>query len=95
MLKILKVTGNSMADKYLDGDFVLILKSPFFKYFLKENKDLVFKREPFGVMIKSIVKIDKKMMTIDVKSLNKSGLDSKYLKDVPYSDVIGIVIKKF
>ncbi len=95
MLQILKVTGNSMAYKYLDGDFVLILKSPFFKYFLKEKRDLVFNKAPYGIMIKSIEKIDKVNKKIDLKGLNNNSIDKKYLKDVPYNDVLGIVIKKF
>ncbi len=95
MLKIIKITGDSMLNKYKNGDFVLILKSPFFKYLLKEEKDVVFKKEPYGIMIKSISKINKKNKTLDLKGLNKKSISKELLKNVPYKNILGIVIKKF
>lgn len=94
MLKIIKVTGDSMLNKYKNGDFVLILKSPFFKYFLKKERDVVFKKEPYGIMIKSISNIDMENKTLDLKGLNEKSISRELLKKIPYRDIIGIVIKK-
>ncbi len=94
MFKIIKIVGNSMADKYLDGDFVLIMKSPFFKYFIKEGRDVVFNRAPYGVMIKEIIKINDDN-TIDLSGINEESISRVFLKNVDYSEIIGIVIKRF
>ncbi|PID67184.1 MAG: hypothetical protein CR959_01475 [Fusobacteriales bacterium] len=95
MLKIIKITGDSMLNKYKNGDFVLILKSPFFKYLLKKERDVVFFKEPYGIMIKSIDKIDEKNQTLDLKGLNEKSISKELLKNIPYGDVLGVVIKKF
>ncbi len=95
MLKIIKVVGDSMADAYCDGDFVLIIKSPFFNYLLKPNRDAVFYKKPYGIMIKRIVKVDKKKKSIDVRGLHEQSIDETFLKSIPYDDVIGVVLKRF
>ncbi len=84
-----------MLNKYKDGDFVLILKSPLFKYLLKEERDVVFFKKPYGIMIKAIDKIDKKKKTLDLKGLNEKSISKELLKNIPYDDIIGVVIKKF
>lgn len=84
-----------MLNKYKNGDFVLILKSPFFKYLLSEGRDVVFKKEPYGVMIKSIDKINKEKKTLDLKGLNEKSISKELLKNISYDKVLGIVIKKF
>ncbi len=95
MVKIVKVVGDSMADEYLDGDFVLILKSPFFKYFIKQGRDVVFYRAPYGIMIKRIIKIDKESKSVDLTGINDNSLSRDLLRSVHYDDILGVVIKRF
>ncbi len=80
-----------MENEYFDGDFVLILKSPFFKYFLKRNRDIVFYKEPFGRMIKRIDKINQNQ-SVDAKGLNDNSISKDLLKNIPYSSIEGLVI---
>ncbi len=94
MFKIVKVVGESMADEYLDGDFVLILKSPFFKYLIKQGRDVVFYRAPHGIMIKRIIKVDRESRTVDLSGINEKSISKEVLKSVHYDDILGVVIKK-
>ncbi len=83
-----------MEDEYFDGDFVLILKSPFFKYFLKSGRDIVFHKNPYGTMIKRIESINEDK-SLNLKGLNDKSISSELLKNIPYSNIKGIVIFHF
>ncbi len=95
MLKIIKVTGESMEPEYRDGDFVLIIKLPFFHLFLKAGRDVVFRKAPYGLMIKRILKVNENK-TLNLKSLNADkGLAEERLREVPFDSVQGVVVYHF
>jgi phage repressor protein C with HTH and peptisase S24 domain len=54
MLKLLKITGDSLAPEYQNGDFVLISKIPFL-FVTPSPGDIVAFRQPgYGLLIKRI-----------------------------------------
>ena len=44
MLRVIKVTGNSLSPKYEEGDFVVITTVPFFFGSLRQGDVIVFQR---------------------------------------------------
>ncbi len=59
MLKIIRVTGNSLSPEFQEGDFVVLvtlawrsLRNPFLFNSLKRGDVLVFRHNQYGTMIK-------------------------------------------
>ncbi len=83
-----------MSEKYLDGDYVLIFKFPFLKYFLKVGHDVVFIKEPHGLMLKRIASINDDK-TFNLKGLSKNSISPDLLKSINIRDIKGVVIYHF
>ncbi len=94
MLQIIKVVGSSMEDEYSNGDFILVIKSPFLKFLLKPGRDVVFSKKVYGTMIKRIESINADK-TLNLKGLNPMSISRDLLKNIPRRSVRGIVVYKF
>ena len=92
MLKVIKVTGNSLSPFFLSGDFVLV--STFYRHFknLKEGDSVVFNHPEYGQMIKFIVTNYPDSEHFKVAGSNENSISSHKLGLIPYSDLIGKVI---
>ncbi|HDD62310.1 MAG TPA: hypothetical protein ENF22_07285 [Chloroflexi bacterium] len=92
MLKIIKVTGNSLSPFILSGDFVLISTSHRQFKNLKEDDPVVFNHPEYGRLIKLIDKNYPDSENLKVTGIHEESISSHKLGLIPYSDLIGRVI---
>jgi len=92
MLGFFKVTGNSLSPDYQEGDFVLLLKIPFFLNRLKEGDIVVFQHPYYGVMIKKIERFSLDREKIYVIGTHPDSIDSRKFGPILRIDLVGKVI---
>ena len=92
MLKILKVSGDSLTPEFQEGDFVLIAKIPFLLSHLKANDVVVFQHPDYGVMIKMIDFILPGDDEIFVVGTHDHSVDSRRFGPIKRDDLIGKVV---
>ena len=90
MCRVIKVTGVSLKPIIEEGDFVLVLKIPFF--FLRSGDIIVFRHDPYGTMIKLVDEVSRKEGTVFAVGTHPSSTDSRAFGPVPRKDIIGKVI---
>ncbi len=83
-----------MENDYFDGDFVLMIKSPFLKCLLKPGRDVVFTQAPYGTLIKRIHRV-RKNRSCDLRGLNPRSIPAEQLKNIPFHQIKGVVIHRF
>lgn len=91
MLRILKVSGDSMLPEYKEGDFVVITTSPFFLHRLKAGNIIVFHHGSYGTLIKRIEHFDENNDLI-VIGTQPTSLDSRRLGPISLKAVRGKVV---
>lgn len=91
MIHILRVTENSMLPDYNEGDFVLIVKIPFF-FSLSEGDVIVFRRQPIGTQIKRIQAISPDGKEMTVIGSGPYSVDSRDYGPVYLYEVVGKVL---
>ncbi len=93
MLKLLKVSGDSLSPAYEEGDFVVIAKIPlFFNLRPKRGDVVVFDHPIFGTMIKQVEKIDTEKDELFVIGTHQNSVDSRRFGPIPAQSVLGTVI---
>ena len=92
MFGILKVTGDSLAPDYREGDFVLVVKIPFLLKRLGRGDTIVFKHPDYGILIKRIDSLDTDGGEIYVTGTQPNSVDSRRFGPIRYRDVMGKVI---
>lgn len=92
MLQILKVAGESLAPEYREGDFVLIVKIPFFLNRLAEDDVIAFRHPVYGLMIKKVAVIEPGQDKIFVIGTHESSIDSRHFGTIRRADLVGKVI---
>jgi len=92
MLKLLKVTGLSLAPEYQEGDFVLVTKIPFLMNHLKIDDVVVFNHPLYGVLIKRIESVASDGGEVFVIGTNENSLDSRQFGAVQRANLLGKVI---
>ena len=55
MIKLIKVTGQSLSPEYREGDYVMIVTVPFFVF--KPGNTVVFEHPAYGTLIKKILRL--------------------------------------
>ena len=90
MCRVIKVTGDSLTPIIEEGDFVLVLKIPFF--FLRSGDIVVFRHETHGKMIKLVEVVSRKEGTVFAVGTHPFSTDSRAFGPVPRKDIIGKVI---
>ncbi len=88
MIKIVKVRGASMSPEYLPGDYLLVLKRPFFR--LKAGDNVIFEREGLGDLIKKVDKLSRKEAFLI--GSHPSSVDSRHFGELPLKSIKGKVI---
>ena len=83
MIQILKVTGESLSPFFLRGDFVVILKIPFFLRKLKVGDFVVFRHPAYGTLIKRIESISPDGQEFFVVGTCSESVDSREFGPVP------------
>jgi signal peptidase I len=92
MLKIIKVTGESLSPFFLSGDFVLILRKSILYSKFNPGDVVVFSDPNHGLLIKEIQSINQAEQTLDVKGTHPFSVNSDMIGSVPFNNVIGKVI---
>lgn len=92
MLRLLKVSGNSMLPMYQDGDFVLVSKIPYFFGMAKQGDIIAFRHEMYGTMIKKVKNVSPHKDEIYVTGTQEHSVDSRRFGPIARPDVMGKVI---
>ncbi|MEW6716126.1 MAG: S26 family signal peptidase [Chloroflexota bacterium] len=90
MLRVLKVTGDSLSPDFKEGDYVVIATLPFFLRSLHRGDVVVFEYGLYGTLIKRIERMDGDH--IWVTGTRGDSLDSRCIGPVPRQAVQGKVI---
>ena len=94
MLKILKVTGNSLSPFFLPGDFILAWRFPRRFPRLSQGDTVVFQHAAYGIMIKRVVSNHPAENYIQVEGTHPESISSEKIGAISYQDIIGKVIRR-
>jgi signal peptidase I len=92
MIRLIKVSGNSLVPEYGEGDFVLIAKIPFFLNSYRVGDVVVFDQPSYGVLIKKIERIVGGGKEFFVIGTHEHSIDSRLFGAVKKDSIIGKVI---
>ncbi len=92
MLRVFKVTGDSLYPAFRQGDFVLISKIPFWFNRLRVGEVVVLNHPIYGQLIKQIECILDGGRAVFVIGLDEFSVDSRQFGPVARSDLFGKVI---
>ena len=95
MLRIHKVTGDSMSPDFQDGDFVVLTTVPFFLKRLKIGDTIIFEHQLYGMLIKRIALFDPETAEAYVEGTRPDSLDSRRLGTIRRDAIRGKVIAHF
>jgi signal peptidase I len=91
MLRLLKVTGNSLTPEYQEGDFVLISKIPFLFVPPSPGDIIAFYQAGYGLLIKSIQQVSSDG-SLNVIGTPSESIDSRVFGPVRRESILGKVI---
>ncbi len=91
MLRILRVSGDSLSPEYREGDFVVLATLPFLLRHLKPGDVIVFQDAHYGTLIKRVERLeaDGGIFAVGTHPLS---LDSRRLGPVAPQAVTGRVL---
>lgn len=92
MLKLFRVSGNSMLPVYQDRDFVLVSKIPYLFGAAKQGDVIAFRHEVYGTMIKKVKTVSPHKDEIYVTGTQENSIDSRRFGPITRPDVMGKVI---
>lgn len=92
MIRVLKVTGESLYPLYKEGDFVIVSKIPFVLNRLKKGDVIVFKHSLHGTMIKQIKEINQTGDKLQVVGTQEKSIDSRQFGEIDRGSITGKVI---
>ena len=92
MLRLLRVSGESLSPAYQKGDFVLVAKIPFLLRVLRRGDVVVFRHPLHGTMIKQVERVLPDRDEIYVAGTHKYSVDSRSFGAIHKRDVVGKVI---
>ena len=91
MLKLLKISGDSLTPDYQNGDFVIISKIPFF-FKPPTHGDVVAFRQPgYGLLIKRIESVRPNSEVVVIGS-HPESIDSRVFGAIRIEDILGKVV---
>jgi signal peptidase I len=91
MLKLLKITGDSLTPEFQPGDFVLVSKIPFFFISPSPGDIVAFHQPGYGLLIKRIQQINPDS-SLNVIGTHSESIDSRVFGPVKRESVLGKVI---
>ena len=92
MVKLIKITGESLKPLFDDGDFVLATKIPFIFNRIKNGDIVVFNNSIHGMMIKRVDDYDKNYGELWVTGTHPDSVDSRELGPINQRDLVGKVV---
>jgi signal peptidase I len=91
MLKLLKITGDSLTPEYQNGDFVIISKIPFLFSPASPGDVIAFHQPGYGLMIKRIQYITQDG-GVNVIGSHPESIDSRVFGPIRKESMLGKVI---
>jgi signal peptidase I len=92
MLKIIRVSGNSLTPEYQEGDFVLVVKIPFFSFHISPGDVVIFEHPIHGMLIKRVQSIDGQKNEVFVMGNQTASLDSRHFGPVNIKSIKGKLV---
>ena len=92
MLRVIKVTGDSLSPDYREGDYVVIATIPFFLNRTKVGDVIVFQHPAFGTLIKKVAQVEGDGEQYFVVGAHPNSVDSRHFGPVARQSLIGRVI---
>jgi len=92
LIRILKVTENSLSPFFLEGDFVVVSKIPFFLRPLKSGDIVVFNQPSYGIMIKQVEHVSPDGEQLFVVGTHPFSTDSRQFGPIRKESVLGKVV---
>jgi nickel-type superoxide dismutase maturation protease len=92
MLRIIKVTGESLLPDYKEGDYVVIITFPFFFDSLKSGDTIVFRHPVYGTMVKCVERVNAHHEEIFVIGNHPHSVDSRQFGPIPKGWITGKVL---
>jgi phage repressor protein C with HTH and peptisase S24 domain len=92
VIRVIKVTGDSLSPSFHDGDYVLVATAPPFINRIRPGDIIVFEQENIGTMIKKVDHINRKTGWMYVIGSHEHSVDSNRLGMIDRKSVIGKVI---
>ena len=92
MLRIIKVTGESLSPTFREGDYVVLTTVPFFLSQIRAGDYIVFNRAPYGTMIKKVAAVAEDGGGITVIGSHENSVDSRQFGSISADSVVGKVI---
>jgi signal peptidase I len=92
MLRLLKVSGDSLLPTYQDGDFVLVSKIPYLFSRIRQGDIIAFRHEVYDTMIKQVHRIVPGSGQIYVIGTQENSIDSRHFGPISKEDILGKVI---
>jgi hypothetical protein len=92
MIRIVKVTGDSLSPVYLNGDYVVLITWRGLLFDFKEGDVITFQDDKLGTLIKVIDQIDSANRTLLVKGFHPLSTGSNQIGPVPKHSILGKVI---
>lgn len=95
MLKLIKVTGDSLSPFFLPGDYVLTGNCPRLFGKISEGDTIVFSHGSYGLLIKEVSRVDPQLQQYSIKGRHPHSINSRKLGPISFSDIHGKVILHF
>ncbi len=95
ILKVLRVSENSLSPVYQEGDYVLVSIVPFLFGTPKRGDVIVFRHEIYGTMIKMVEAVAPGGEELSVMGTHADSIDSRRFGPISRRDVVGKVIWHF
>jgi nickel-type superoxide dismutase maturation protease len=91
MLRLLKISGDSLSPEFNHGDFVLVSKIPYYLFPPSIGEVIAFRQPGYGILIKRIQAVHPDG-GFEVIGSHPDSVDSRVFGPVLYEKIIGKVI---
>ncbi len=92
ILKLLKVSGDSLVPVSRDGDFVLVSRIPYLFAAIRPGDVVVFRQEPYGTLVKMVESLGARGDEVSVVGTVPGSVDSNRFGPIPTRNVLGKVV---
>jgi signal peptidase I len=92
MLRLFKVSGDSLLPTYHQGDFVLASKIPYLFGTVQRGDVIVFRHRAYGTLIKTVASVTPEADEIRVIGTHDHSVDSREFGAIRRGDILGKVI---
>jgi hypothetical protein len=90
MLSVYHVKGDSMSSQIKNGEYIVVFTWILFMPWPGLN--VVYHHPDYGVILKSIVNVNRKKKTFSSQGLSSLSVDAENLKSTPIANIKGFVI---